>query len=193
MDLTWLLMETSLGNVIWHIFLGLMVTLFILRKVKNRWILTLTLPILMEFLIDGAHIINKNITHNFLVLWQIPLALILLDYMYDESRKYTPIFLSIFGISLTHMFSDAVLEGDPLAIFYPITTQTYAYKTTIAGVNAAFIATVLLLITLSFLYLGSWMVIHSTSSSSSWPHRKDIRRYNLPSFITTVAFFILAL
>ncbi len=192
MDLTWLFMETSLGNVIWHILLGLFVAIFMLRGVKNRWLLTLILPLLMEFMIDGAHLVNKNLTHNFLVLWQIPLLMILLDYMYDENRKYMPVFLTIFGISLTHMFSDSVLEGDALSIFYPFTTQTYAYRTTIAGINAVYLGTILLLLSLSILYLGSRMG-YSTSNSSSWPHRKEIRRYSFPSFITTVAFFILAL
>ncbi len=192
MDLTWLFMETSIGNVIWHIFLGSLVAIIMLRGVRNRLILTLTIPVFMELLIDGAHFVNKNLTHNILVLWQIPLLMILLDYMYDENRKYMPVFLTIFGISLTHMFSDAVLEGDTLSIFYPFTAQTYAYKSTIAGMNAAYLGTILLLSTLLILYLSSRMS-YSTSNSSSWPHRKEIRKYSFPSFITTVAFFILAL
>jgi len=186
-------METSLGNIIWHILLGLIVSLFILQGFKRRWFFTLLLPLLMEVLIDGAHFLNKNLTHNFLVLWQIPLVLILLDYMYDENRKYMPLFLSVFGISLTHMFSDAVLEGDSLAIFYPFTTQTYVYKATLAGANATLLGLSLLIFSLGSLYVANQLIIHSTSSSSSWPHRKDIRRYSFPSFITTVAFFILAL
>ncbi len=192
MEITWLFMETSIGNVVWHVFLGIMASIFLLRGMKNRWMLTLILPILMEILIDGAHLVNKDLTHNLLVLWQIPLVLILLDYMYDENRKYTPIFLTIFGIALTHLFSDAVLEGDDLTIFYPFTAQTYIFRSSLMGINAAYMGALLLILSLTMLYMANRM-IYSTSSSSSWPQRKEIRRYSFPSFITTVAFFILAL
>ncbi|OYT60667.1 hypothetical protein B6U71_00435 [Euryarchaeota archaeon ex4484_178] len=193
MDLTWLLMETSLGNIVWHLILGIIVSIFILHRMRNGWLIAITLPLFMELIIDGFHLINKNLTHNLIVLWQIPLILLLLDYMYDENRKYTHIFLSIFGISLTHLFSDAVLEGDSVSIFYPFTAQTYAYRTSVAGINAALLGALLLFLSIGVLYIVSNLVAHSTSSSSSWPQRKEMRRYSFPSFITTVAFFILAL
>jgi hypothetical protein len=193
MNASWFLLETSVGNIIWHIVLGFLVGILILPKRRGKLARALLLAIIMEAITDGAHLVNKDITHNIIFFWQIPLALILIDYIYDENKRFAPLFLSIFGINMTHIFSDGVLEGDQLAIFYPLSTQWYAFKSTIFGIDARIIATVVFLATMAILYLIARRINHSTSSSSSWPKRKEIRRYNLPSFITTVASFILDL
>ncbi len=192
MNASWLLLETSVGNIIWHILLGFLAGIIILPKGRGKYVSALFIAIIMEAITDGAHLINKDLTHNLIFFWQIPLALILVDYIYDTSRKFMPLLLTIFGINLFHLFSDAVLEGDNLAIFYPISSQWYVYKAAILGMNGAVLATILVFAIMGLLYMVSRKV-YSTSSSSSWPKRKDIRRYNLPSFITTVAFLIRAL
>ncbi len=192
MDISWFLLETSFGNIMWHIFLGFLAGIIILPKRRGKIYFALLMGILMEAITDGAHLLNKDLTHNLLFFWQIPLTLILLDYIFDNRKRFMPLFLTIFGINLTHFFSDAVLEGDSLAIFYPITPQWYAFKISVYGINGTTFSTIALFIIFAILaYINR--KYYSTSSSSSSPHRKEIRRYNFPSFITTVAFFIRAL
>ncbi|EDY35141.1 hypothetical protein ABOONEI_2683 [Aciduliprofundum boonei T469] len=192
MNVSWFLLETSVGNIMWHIFLGFLAGILLLPKRRGKFVSALILAIIMEAITDGAHLVNKDITHNLIFFWQLPLALILIDYIYDSRKRFMPLLLTIFGINMTHIYSDAILEGDNLAIFYPISSQWYAYRTTIFGMNAAILGTIIFLATMAVLYIVSRKV-YSTSNSSSWPHRKEMRKYNLPSFITTVAFLIRAL
>ena len=192
MNVSWFLLETSVGNIMWHILLGFLAGILLLPKRRGKFVSALILAIIMEAITDGAHLVNKDITHNLIFFWQFPLALILIDYIYDSRKRFMPLLLTIFGINMTHIYSDAILEGDNLAIFYPISSQWYAYRTTIFGMNAAILGTIIFLATMAVLYIVSRKV-YSTSNSSSWPHRKEMRKYNLPSFITTVAFLIRAL
>ncbi len=189
---SWFLLETPVGNVMWHIFLGFLAGILLLPKRRGKLISALLLGIIMEAITDGAHLVNKDITHNLIFFWQVPLALILIDYIYDTRKRFMPLLLTIFGINMTHIFSDAILEKDELAIFYPLTSQWYTYRSVVFGMNATILGTLLFFTTMLTLYLVS-RKLYSTSSSSSWPQRKEMRKYNLPSFITTVAFLIRAL
>ncbi len=192
---SWFLLETSIGNVMWHILLGFLAGMLLLpkgRSKRDKILAAFMLGFIMEAITDGAHLVNKDITHNLIFFWQLPLTLILIDYIYDSRKRFMPFLLTIFGINMTHIYSDAILEGDKLAIFYPLSSQWYAYRTTIFGMNATILGTIIFLATMAVLYIVSRKV-YSTSSSSSWPHRKEMRKYNLPSFITTVAFLIRAL
>jgi len=193
--ISWFLLETSVGNVMWHILLGFLAGMLLLpkgRSKRDKILAAFILGFIMEAITDGAHIVNKDITHNLIFFWQIPLALILIDYIYDSRRRFMPLLLTIFGINMTHIFSDAILEKDELAIFYPLTSQWYTYRSVVFGINATILGTLLFFTIMLMLYLVS-RKLYSTSSSSSWPHRKEMRRYNLPSFITTLAFLIRAL
>jgi len=192
MNVSWFLLETSVGNIMWHILLGFLAGMLLLPKRRGKLFSALILAIIMEAITDGAHLVNKDITHNLLFFWQIPLALILIDYIYDTRNRFTHILLTIFGINMTHLYSDAILEGDSLSIFYPMSSQWYIYKSTILGMNGAIFGTVVFLATMAVLYIVS-RKLYSTSNSSSWPQRKEMRKYNFPSFITTVAFLIRAL
>jgi len=193
--ISWFLLETSVGNVMWHILLGFLAGMLLLpkgRSKRDKILAAFILGFIMEAITDGAHLVNKDITHNLIFFWQIPLALILIDYIYDSRRRFMPLLLTIFGINMTHIFSDAILEKDELAIFYPLTSQWYTYRSVVFGINATILGTLLFFTIMLMLYLVS-RKLYSTSSSSSWPHRKEMRRYNLPSFITTLAFLIRAL
>ncbi len=190
--LSYFLLETSAGNIMWHILLGFLAGIIILPKRRGKIYGALILSIIMEAITDGAHLVNKDITHNMIFFLQIPLALILFEYIFDAKGRHMPLFLTILGINLTHFFSDAVLEGDNLAIFYPLTPQWYTFRTTVYGINATLLSSIVLFAIFGLLYYISRRY-YSTSSSCSSPQRKEIRRYNFPSFITTVAFFMRAL
>ncbi len=190
--LSYFLLETSVGNIMWHILLGFLAGIIILPKRRGKIYGALILSIIMEAITDGAHLVNKDITHNMIFFLQIPLALILFEYIFDAKGRHMPLFLTILGINLTHFFSDAVLEGDDLAIFYPLTPQWYTFRTTVYGINATLLSAIALFAIFGLLYYIS-RKYYSTSSSCSSPQRKEIRRYNFPSFITTVAFFMRAL
>ncbi|AGB04491.1 hypothetical protein AciM339_0607 [Aciduliprofundum sp. MAR08-339] len=190
--LSYFLLETSVGNIMWHILLGFLAGIIILPKRRGKIYGALILSIIMEAITDGAHLVNKDITHNMIFFLQIPLALILFEYIFDAKGRHMPLFLTILGINLTHFFSDAVLEGDSLAIFYPLTPQWYTFRTTVYGINATLLSAIALFAIFGLLYYIS-RKYYSTSSSCSSPQRKEIRRYNFPSFITTVASFMRAL
>ncbi len=190
--LSYFLLEISVGNIMWHILLGFLAGIIILPKRRGKIYGALILSIIMEAITDGAHLVNKDITHNMIFFLQIPLALILFEYIFDAKGRHMPLFLTILGINLTHFFSDAVLEGDSLAIFYPLTPQWYTFRTTVYGINATLLSAIALFAIFGLLYYIS-RKYYSTSSSCSSPQRKEIRRYNFPSFITTVASFMRAL
>ncbi len=155
MNVSWLLLETSVGNIIWHIFLGFLAGILLLPKGRGKFVRALVLAIIMEAITDGAHLVNKDITHNLIFFWQVPLALILLDYIYDTRKRFMPLLLTVFGINMTHLYSDAILEGDKLAIFYPLSSQWYIYRATIFGMNAAVFGTIIFLATMAVLYIVS--------------------------------------
>ena len=169
----WFLFETNVGDVMWHTFLGFLAGILLLPNRRGKFIRALVLAIIMEAITGGAHLINTNITHNLLFYWQAPLAIILLDYIYDSKKRFMPLILTIFGINITHFYSEMVLQGESLAIFYPFSSQLYVYRTAIFGMNATIIGTIIFLATMAVLYIVSRKIYPISGFNHLSLHRHD--------------------
>ncbi len=196
MDILTFLLDNPFGNVLWHILLGVLTGVIIFSNRKN--ILTILFwSIAFEFIIDGAHLINPAITHNLFFMLQLPLFIFFIGYVFFNSAKWMNFALLFLANTFSHLVSDSAFEGGSLYILYPFSTQAYTWNSTLgfAGIHGALFGVTVLAMVLLVLKFVEMAIQrnYSISISSSWPHLKETRRYNLPSFITTVAFFIFAL
>ena len=196
MDILSFLLNNPFGNILWHILLGIMVGIIIFPNRKK--IPTILLwAVLFEGIIDGAHLINPAITHNLFFMLQLPLFIFFIGYAFLNSRRWMNFALLFLANTFSHLISDSAFEGGSLYILYPFSSQAYTWNGSLgfAGIRGALFGVTVLAMVLLVLKVVEMIIQHnySISISSSWPHRKERRRYNLPSFITTVAFFIFAL
>ena len=134
------------GNALFHIILGILAGIIIFPNFKKKIHIILLTAVVMEFITDGAHLINGNLTHNLIFMMQLPLLILFLGYTFNK-RGLVHISFLMLGNSISHMFSDTVWEGGTITPLYPFTSQTYGwnYSLSIGGISGASLAFFILL------------------------------------------------
>jgi len=112
-------------DAILHIIFATIAMMLIYPRWKNHIKELVILAVIMEFVIDGAHLFNKNITHNIFFLIEFPLIVIFAGYITREQKILTGGLL-IFANTWTHLIMDMFFEGDALALYYPIYSTEYS-------------------------------------------------------------------
>ena len=105
----------------------------VLTTLFSRWkqhvIKAFLFVIAINIFVDGAHLINKDLTHNIFVLVEAPIAMYLVGYVIDSERVKI-LSASILVVSSFLFIMDSVLEGDGLAVYYPVSTVRYTFFST---------------------------------------------------------------
>ena len=78
---------------------------------------------LMEIVIDGAHLVNKDYTHNIFFLLELPLLFLFIGFM-DGNAKLEKFSLLLLANNWTHLVMDLFYEGDALHLYYPVSNIT---------------------------------------------------------------------
>ncbi len=112
-------------DAILHIIFATIAIMLIYPRWKNHIKELVILAVVMEFVIDGAHLVNKNITHNIFFLVEFPLIAIFAGYITKERKILTGALL-ILANTWTHLIMDLFYEGDTLALYYPIYSTEYS-------------------------------------------------------------------
>ncbi len=126
----------GLLDAVMHVlFAAIAMVLLIPRTARNDanlfWKILL-ISIIMEVITDGAHVVNKNITHNIFFFVEVPLMIMLTGYLTD--KKYLGgMAILMLAANMTHLLMDATMEGDALALYYPLYSTTYTWSFTVAG------------------------------------------------------------
>lgn len=121
-----LLLNTPI-NAIFQILLGIVGGVFIFPNARKRIHIILLAAIIMEIVIDGAHLINKNITHNLFFMLQLPLILFFFGYTFKYKRIIN-VSLLFLANSMAHFISDTALEGGTIEPLYPFSSQIYGWN-----------------------------------------------------------------
>ena len=136
------LLWNPIGNITLHILIGLAVGMFII-PIKSRSVFRniFIFSVAVEGIIDGAHLYNASLTHNFMFMIELPLVAILIGYLYS-SRTLQINALLFLSMTFSHMIIDCAFEGTAIMLFYPFSTQTYVWSLKIGG-NTALSAIIL--------------------------------------------------
>ena len=129
-------------DAILHVIFAFIAMIIIYPSWKEKIPHLLAFAIIMEFVIDGAHLVNKSITHNIFFFVEVPLFMLFAGYLFRD-RKMGTFSLLLLANNLTHMFMDLFYEGDAMQIYYPFWNTWYSVPSQYLG--AAWGTTMLLI------------------------------------------------
>ena len=154
MNILNLLLDTPL-NAIFQILLGIIGGVVIFPNARKRIHIIILAAIIMEIVIDGAHLINKNITHNLFFMLQLPLILFFFGYTFNYKRIINVSFLFLAN-SISHFISDTAFENSVIVPLYPFSSQIYRwnYSLNFLGLHGAPLALFILLMIWVIMRLG---------------------------------------
>ncbi len=114
-------------NAIVQVLLAMLAMIIINPDIKHPFRTIFVLSIITEFVMDGFDFVNKSITHNVFFVIYLPLAIFFAGYVYriKKLQIYSLLLLAAF---LTYFTMDAAVEHDWLTIWYPVSTQYYAWS-----------------------------------------------------------------
>ncbi len=115
-----------------HVLFAIIATIIIYPYWKEHKEKIVLAAVIMELIIDGAHLVNKNYTHNLFFLIEMPLAIVFAGIMI-KSRNLIDTGVIILASTWTHLIMDLYYEGDTLALYYPV------YATEFSANHAGFI------------------------------------------------------
>ncbi len=120
-------------DAILHVLLATLAMIIVYPLWKNKIPQLLLFAIIMEFIIDGAHLVNKSITHNIFFFLETPLFIFLTGYIFKDFKLETFSTL-LLANNLSHMLMDLFYEGDSMQIYYPICSTWYSVPHPYLGV-----------------------------------------------------------
>ncbi len=127
------LLWNPIGNITLHILIGLVVGMFVIPiKSRSVFIKIFIFSITVEGIIDGAHLYNASLTHNFMFMIELPLVAVLIGYLYSSKTLQMNALLFL-SMTFSHMIVDCAFENAPIMLFYPFSTQTYIWSLNIGG------------------------------------------------------------
>ena len=118
-------------DAILHILFAVVGMLLIHRVASDiPWVFIIA--IVMELVIDGAHLVNKAITHNIFFLIQMPFLMLFSGYVLSSNRLQR-LSLLILVNNFTHLIMDLFYEGDSLPLYFPVNSLTVSVPPYDAG------------------------------------------------------------
>ncbi|NPA75058.1 MAG: hypothetical protein GXO25_03120 [Euryarchaeota archaeon] len=121
----------GLLDAIMHVVLAAIAMTILFHK-KTSPFTILLISIIMEVITDGAHIVNKNYTHNIFFFIELPLMIMLAGYITNKGWLES-ISLLMLAANITHLIMDAAIEGGTLALYYPVYSGVYSWDFTVLG------------------------------------------------------------
>ncbi len=121
----------GLLDAVLHVLFAAIAMLILFPRRNSPWVI-LAVSVIMEVLTDGAHIVNKDITHNIFFFLEVPLMLMFVGYLINKP-SLEGISLLMLAANITHFLMDAAMEGDALALYYPLMSGTYTWDFTLFG------------------------------------------------------------
>jgi len=115
-------------EVLFQICIAFIGGILVFPHIKHKYLVIFTIAVLAEVIVDGFHLINKDITHNIFFLLEGPLVLFLIGYMFEKDPKIQRFSLILLVMFSFFLFQDTAIEGDALMIQYPISTQTFVWN-----------------------------------------------------------------
>ena len=121
----------GLLDAVMHILLATLAMAFLFHG-KNSIYKLFILSVILEFVTDRAHLVNKNITHNIFFFVEIPLLLLLVGY-FTNKKGLEGFSLLILATNITHLIMDTAMEGGSVALYYPAYSGTYTWGISVMG------------------------------------------------------------
>ncbi len=142
-------------DAILHVIFATLAMIIVYPRWSEKFWNILGFSIIMELITDGAHLITKSITHNIFFFVELPLAILLVGYIYSN-RKLENFSILMLATNLTHMTMDLFWEGDKMQIYYPISSTWYSVPINYAGFMHGALVLLILLLPLAIGERGLW-------------------------------------
>lgn len=152
-------LATSYGNFLFQVLLGILGGIIVFPRIRKRWLIILLSALIMEVVIDSAHLINKDLTHNFFFTLQLPLIFFFFGYVFYNKKLMRGSIIFLLN-SFAHMISDTAFEGGTITPLYPFSSQTYGWNEGLSflGIHGAYLGLlILLLVWLSLRVVAIWL------------------------------------
>ncbi len=157
------LLNNPLGNAMFQIILGIVGGIIVIPHIRKKLPMILLFALIMEIVIDGAHLANKDITHNLFFMLQLPLIFFFFGYTFNN-RKLSTLSVLFLANSFAHMISDTAFEGGTITPLYPFSSQTYGWNFSLSflGLHGAALAI--------FIMLSVWFTLRIVEM---WMEREE--------------------